>query len=237
MKFQERYEDFLMHYGVKGMQWGKRSAVSRVTSANSRPSGRKRNVVSGTASGGYRRGSGLGYSSPVGREQDTKTAPTRSGPVGRKRNVVPGAASGGYRRGSGLGTGPVGQKPALQAKQQNAKKETNAEYFKRLEEERKQTEKALRKLNNIAIAGNNASIKKAAENAWVDLYLAANKDLYDEYIYDNPSGTFDEERDKRYNQAAESLKAVLKAQKMDKDAQKTRRKKNFENNIMRKVDR
>ena len=23
MKFQERYEDFLMHYGVKGMQWGK----------------------------------------------------------------------------------------------------------------------------------------------------------------------------------------------------------------------
>lgn len=23
MKFQERYKDFLMHYGVKGMQWGK----------------------------------------------------------------------------------------------------------------------------------------------------------------------------------------------------------------------
>ena len=47
-KFQEKYEDFLMHKGVKGMKWGKHlaSSIKEIdTSVNALNSGRKRKLV------------------------------------------------------------------------------------------------------------------------------------------------------------------------------------------------
>ena len=85
----ELSEDTLAHYGVKGMRWRHKKGVANqvTTTSGRRPVGRQR-YVTGSGTGAYKKGTGLG-TGQVG-TSSSATHPSMSSSTKKKRYTISG---------------------------------------------------------------------------------------------------------------------------------------------------